>query len=114
MPFKPKGGFPSIVRKIYNKTEDDKIPTSRGFSDRKRIIDISQILENKKRENLFLAFGDDEEGNSNVEQWEEKVEYEEEQEEEDEEQDDEEKLNNSEIEVAITKRPHKYKNIDSL
>ena len=59
MAFEPKGGFPSLIR-------EDDIPIteqtleSRGFGTT-NIVNISNIMENKKKENLFIAFGSEEE-----------------------------------------------------
>ena len=59
MTFEPRGGFPSIIR-----IEDDNISRktleSRGFTTT-NIVNISNIMESKKKENLFLAFGTEEE-----------------------------------------------------
>lgn len=58
MSFEPMGGFPSIVRsdeKVAEKTLE-----SRGFA-ASNIVSIGNIMESKKKENLFLAFGADEE-----------------------------------------------------
>lgn len=55
--FEPKWGFPPIIR------QDDAIPNekkleSRGFST--NIVSIGNIIDTKKRENLFIAFGNEE------------------------------------------------------
>ena len=59
MAFDPIAGFPPLIR------ETDLIDTpltleSRGFSTT-NIVNISNIMESKKKENLFLAFGTEEE-----------------------------------------------------
>lgn len=58
MQFEPIGGFPPIIRaddaKISEKTLE-----SRGFSTT-NIVSISNIMDSKK-ENLFMAFGSEEE-----------------------------------------------------
>lgn len=60
MQFEPIGGYPSLTvvnkNKIQNKTLE-----SRGFSTT-NIVSINDIMNSKKKENLFLAFGPDEEG----------------------------------------------------
>jgi hypothetical protein len=61
MQFEPIGGFPPIVR-----TDDTKINgktlESRGFATT-NIVSISNIMDSKKKENLFMAFGtEDEDG----------------------------------------------------
>ena len=59
MQFEPIGGFPSIIR-----AEDNKIPEktleSRGFATT-NIVSINNIMDSKKKENLFMAFGSEEE-----------------------------------------------------
>jgi len=59
MQFRPIGGFPSIIReedaKISNKSLE-----SRGFATT-NIVSINNIMESKKKENLFIAFGSEEE-----------------------------------------------------
>ena len=59
MQFEPIGGFPPIVRiddtKIAGKTLE-----SRGFATT-NIVSINNIMDSKRKENLFIAFGTDEE-----------------------------------------------------
>ncbi len=58
MSFVPKGGFISVVP-VEEQLSKNTLE-SRGFSS---IVDISKIMGSKKKENLFLAFGsEDEEG----------------------------------------------------
>lgn len=56
--FEPTAGFPPLVR-----ADDTAVPEgtleSRGFST--NIVNISNIIESKKKENLFLAFGSEDE-----------------------------------------------------
>ena len=59
MPFKPRGGFPSIVRKEEADTSGKSMET-RGLS-KSNIVSINNIMESKKKENLFIAFGTEEE-----------------------------------------------------
>lgn len=59
MQFKPIGGFPSIVR-IGDKNISEKTLESRGFATT-NIVSISNIIDAKKKENLFTAFGSEEE-----------------------------------------------------
>lgn len=58
MSFEPMGGFPSIAR--IDEKITDKTLESRGFAV-PNIVSINNIMESKKKENLFLAFGADEE-----------------------------------------------------
>lgn len=53
MSFEPKGGFPSIIKistEIPVKTLEQ-----RGFD--KSIVSISEIINSKKNDNFFAAFG---------------------------------------------------------
>lgn len=59
MPFKPIGGFPSIIR-LEDATINTKTLESRGFSTT-NIVSISSIMDSKKKENLISAFGTEEE-----------------------------------------------------
>lgn len=63
MQFEPIGGFPPIIR-----TDDIKIGEktleSRGFATT-NIVSINNIMDSKKKENLFIAFGSDEENGTN-------------------------------------------------
>ncbi len=54
----PIGGFPPII--IVNKNIEDKTLESRGFSTT-NIVSINNIMDLKKKENLFIAFGTEEE-----------------------------------------------------
>ncbi len=62
MSFEPIGGFPSIILKDNNINK--KTLESRGFS-ATNIVSINNIMNSKKKENLFLAFGSDEEDGLN-------------------------------------------------
>ena len=53
MIFEPKGGFPSII-KISQKIPE-KTLEQRGFD--KSIVSISEIMNSKKNDNFFAAFG---------------------------------------------------------
>ncbi len=59
MQFEPTGGYPPIIRidesKISGKTLE-----SRGFATT-NIVSINNIMDSKKKENLFIAFGTEEE-----------------------------------------------------
>ena len=57
MSFKPIGGFPSFIR-IKDKIEKETLET-RGFST--NIVSIGDIMDKKKKQDLFLAFGSDDE-----------------------------------------------------
>lgn len=52
MSFEPKGGFPSLVRKEDTEITEKTLET-RGFST--NIVNIGDIMESKKKENLFIA-----------------------------------------------------------
>lgn len=66
MQFEPMGGFPSIIRADDDISE--KTLESRGFTTT-NIVSISNIMDSKKKENLFMAFGsEDEDGNDFVKQ----------------------------------------------
>lgn len=60
MQFEPIGGFPPIIRK-KDEAMAKKTFESRGFAVSSSIVDISNIMDTKKKENLFIAFGQDEE-----------------------------------------------------
>lgn len=61
MQFEPVGGFPSIVR-IDDTNITGKTLETRGFATT-NIASINDIMNLKKKENLFIAFGtDDEDG----------------------------------------------------
>ena len=57
--FEPIGGFPPIVREEDVKIGEKSLE-SRGFSTT-NIVSINKIMDSKKKENLFIAFGSDEE-----------------------------------------------------
>lgn len=60
MQFEPIGGFPSII-KIDNTEIKKETLETRGFGT--NIVGIGNIMKSNKKENLFMAFGnDDEEG----------------------------------------------------
>jgi len=59
MQFEPIGGFPSIIR-VDDDNINEKTLESRGFAT-KNIVSIRHIMDLKKKENLFMAFGSDEE-----------------------------------------------------
>jgi hypothetical protein len=61
MQFEPIGGFPPVIRVDDSKIKE-KTMESRGFATT-NIVSISNIMDSKKKENLFVAFGtDDEDG----------------------------------------------------
>lgn len=61
MQFEPIGGFPPIIRADDTEIRE-KTLESRGFATT-NIVSISNIMDNKKKENLFIAFGtEDEDG----------------------------------------------------
>ena len=57
MQFEPVGGFPSII--LNDDIINEKTLESRGFA-ATNIVSINNIMDSKKRENFFLAFGSDE------------------------------------------------------
>ena len=57
MNYEPTGGFPTIKR-IIDTDVESKALEDRGFST--NIVSIGEIMDSKKRENLFFAFGTDE------------------------------------------------------
>lgn len=59
MQFEPLGGFPPIVREDDAKISE-KTLESRGFATT-NIVSISNIMDSKKKENLFMAFGSQDE-----------------------------------------------------
>lgn len=59
MSFKPIGGFPSLIKK-ENAKISEKTLESRGFATT-NIVSINNIMDSKKKENLFIAFGTEEE-----------------------------------------------------
>ena len=59
MQFEPIGGFPSIIR-IDESDIDEKTLETRGFVTT-NIVSISNIMDSKKKENLFMAFGSEDE-----------------------------------------------------
>lgn len=56
--FRPMGGFPSIIRK--DDMISEKTLETRGFGTT-NIVSINNIMNSKKKENLFSAFGSEEE-----------------------------------------------------
>ncbi|XWV24870.1 n trans domain containing protein [Tupanvirus deep ocean] len=59
MQFEPVGGFPPIIR-VDDARISEKTLESRGFATT-NIVSISNIMDSKKKENLFIAFGSEEE-----------------------------------------------------
>jgi hypothetical protein len=59
MQFEPIGGFPPII-KIDDSGISEKTLESRGFATT-NIVSINNIMDSKKKENLFIAFGSEEE-----------------------------------------------------
>lgn len=60
MEFEPLGGFPPIVRTTDTKIQE-KTLESRGFAT--NIVSIGNIMDAKRKEDFFTAFGsEDEEG----------------------------------------------------
>ncbi|AGF85238.1 hypothetical protein QJ854_gp544 [Moumouvirus goulette] len=59
MQFQPMGGFPPIIRNKKNNI-DDNILETRGFTTT-NIVSIGDIINNKKKQDLYFAFGSDEE-----------------------------------------------------
>lgn len=59
MPFEPIGGFPPIMKKD-DATVSEKSLETRGF-ETTSIVNISDIMKNKKKENLYIAFGSEDE-----------------------------------------------------
>ena len=55
MSFEPIGGFPSIILGNEDNIEG-KVLETRGFAGT-NIVSINNIMDSKKKENLFLAFG---------------------------------------------------------
>jgi len=61
MQFEPLGGFPPLIR--VEDIKPTKTSETRGFGTT-NIVSISNIMDSKKKENLFIAFGsEDEDGN---------------------------------------------------
>ena len=60
MPFEPIGGFPPIMRKDASALSEKSLE-ARGF-ETTSIVNISDIMINKKKENLYIAFGSEDEG----------------------------------------------------
>jgi hypothetical protein len=61
MQFEPIGGFPSIILIDENNIKGKTLET-RGFV-ATNIVNISDIMDFKKKENLFLAFGSEDDDN---------------------------------------------------
>ena len=59
MQFEPLGGFPPIIR-VDDAKIGEKTLEARGFTTT-NIVNISNIMDTKKKENLFIAFGTEEE-----------------------------------------------------
>lgn len=59
MQFEPMGGFPSIIR-VKDSDINKKTLESRGFSTT-NIVSISNIMDSKKKDDLFMAFGTEDE-----------------------------------------------------
>lgn len=59
MNFIPIGGFPPMVRANNNQI-NNQILNTRGFSNT-NIVSIADIMNSKKKENLFIAFGSEDE-----------------------------------------------------
>lgn len=57
MDFKPVGGFPALIP--IKKDIDKKTFETRSFGTT-NIVNIGDIMKEKKKENLFIAFGDNE------------------------------------------------------
>lgn len=58
MQFEPIGGYPPII-KIDESKINEKTLESRGFATT-NIVSINNIMDSKKKENLFIAFGTEE------------------------------------------------------
>lgn len=63
MVFEPIGGYPPIVRSDDAKIES-KTLESRGFS-KTNIVNIGNIMDSNKKDNLFIAFGNEDEDGVN-------------------------------------------------
>lgn len=61
--FEPRGGFPPIIR-IKKTISDKKILKPREFAP--IVVNISNIMNSKKKEDLFTAFNSDYEGGANI------------------------------------------------
>jgi hypothetical protein len=59
MQFEPMGGFPPIIR-IDDDAVSEKTLESRGFASA-NVVDISNIMKAKKKEDYFIAFDSEEE-----------------------------------------------------
>lgn len=59
MQFEPIGGFPPLIR-VDDVKISEKTLESRGFATT-NIVSINKIMDSKKKENLFVAFGSEEE-----------------------------------------------------
>ena len=62
--FEPMGGFPPIIRKNYAKISGTTLE-SRGFGTT-NIVGIGEIINSKKKGDLYLAFGSDDDNFSRV------------------------------------------------
>uniref|UniRef100_A0A6G6ACT3 Uncharacterized protein n=1 Tax=Borely moumouvirus TaxID=2712067 RepID=A0A6G6ACT3_9VIRU len=59
MQFRPMGGFPPIIKNNKENINDNILDT-RGFATT-NIVSIGDIINNKKKQDLYFAFGSDEE-----------------------------------------------------
>jgi hypothetical protein len=64
MQFEPVGGFPPIIREDQAKIPE-KTLESRGFATT-NIVSINKIMDSKKKENIFIAFGSEDEDGADV------------------------------------------------
>lgn len=62
MHFEPMGGFPPIIPE-ENDNKPEKTLESRGFSTT-NIVSIANIMDSKKKEDLFAAFGTENDSDS--------------------------------------------------
>ncbi len=63
MQFVPIGGFPPII--LNNPKIKNDVLESRGFTST-NIVSINNIMNSKKKEDLFIAFGSDDENDYNA------------------------------------------------
>ena len=59
MQFEPIGGFPALIRE-EDAVISEKTLESRGFATT-NIVDIANIMQERKKQNLYTAFGSEEE-----------------------------------------------------
>lgn len=62
MQFEPLGGYPPIVR-TEESTISERAMETQGFATTK-IVNIADIMQSKKKEDLYMAFGTEEETES--------------------------------------------------